>query len=438
MPKLARLVSLLSIFILALFVAFNLPARAVAVSLEEVSSGTNAADAANYTIPTVTVSHDARLVLFVTSGRTDGTAAKASTVDGFSSTWHEVQSGVVNSGNLYSSVYTAQVDPGSSTVGVSFPAVQQNFSWRLVATASKADSIVQSVSTYSSSTSPAASLPAAVTAGNATLGFIAALSTSQTIAAGSGYSQIGTQYTNTTPTIRGAAEWRADGTKTVNFTASGTTQKTIIALEIAADGNVVTPPDGSKEAHVAVIGDSLTYQNGLGEANITQKLVDDGYSASNLYVYGVGGKKITAADSKGKTTVQNIADARTKLGNVDIWLIALGTNNVSDSQTTFVNNMNTVLNTIGSTDKVVWVGVGFYRVTNANAAKVNPLIQSTVGGYGNAAYADWNSYIHNGRDETGLWIYPTDSTHMTDAGYAIRNGYYLQQINAVDATLARP
>lgn len=423
-------------FIIAMVCAFFWPmnaAHADVVSLTELSSGTTGIDAASYTLPTVTVPSDARLLLYVTSGRTDGTAAKAVGVSGLGGSWQEVASVPVSNGNLFSSVFTARVTAGVDGVVVTFPTTQLHLSWRLVMTSSADDAVVQATTAASSTKTPTASLPTAPTPGNATVGFVAALSTSQTMTTGSGFVAVGPQYTNTVPTVRGAAEWRTDGQGSVAFTASGTAQKAIIALEVGTVPPPPPPPD--KDATVAVIGDSLTYQDGLGEKAIAQALVDDGYGASNVYVYGIGGKKITAKDSRGKTTVQNIAEARAKLATVDIWVIALGTNNVGDSTTTFSANVNAVLDAIGPDDRVVWVNLAFYRITNSNAAKFNPLLQAAVSARPHASYADWNSFIHDGRDETGLWVYPVDATHMTQAGYAARNAFVLTQVDAVYASL---
>jgi hypothetical protein len=230
---------------------------------------------------------------------------------------------------------------------------------------------------------------------------------------------------------------------TVAITAeaeNGTVTNASVTTDTSASGGSAVKFSSGNLAtkKVAVIGDSLTYQTGSGVANITAKYVSAGYTAGNISVYGVGGKPITAADSTGKTTVQNIADARTKLGTVDAWVIALGTNNTSDTDATFTSNVNTVLNAIGSTDKVVWIGLSYYSAANTNASHFNPLLSSAVGAKSNAKYADWNSFIHNGRDETGLWVYPTDSTHMTDTGYVIRNQYYVDQTPATGSNPGTP
>ena len=158
MGKLRRFITL-AVLSLLVFASAALPASVRAVTpVSEVASGTSGSDLASYTIPTAAVDHDARLVLYITSGRTDGTAAHATSVSGLGGSWQEVKSIAVNSGNLYSSVYTAPVVAGSGTIDVVFPAVQQNFSWRLLATADESDTIVQSVAAYSSSTTPTATL----------------------------------------------------------------------------------------------------------------------------------------------------------------------------------------------------------------------------------------------------------------------------------------
>lgn len=185
---------------------------------------------------------------------------------------------------------------------------------------------------------------------------------------------------------------------------------------------------------IAIIGDSLTYQDGNGESNLRSQLVAAGWRNEDIYFWAVIGKRIASADTNGKTTVQNIADARAQLGKVDTWLIALGTNGRVDPDATTDSNMSTVLSAIGTGEKVVWVGIGVMNATEPDTLRRNGRMKLACGARPNTYFMDWNGYIHNGRDETGLWNV-NDGLHMTPAGYTVRRGYYLETLTD-DANLA--
>jgi len=175
------------------------------------------------------------------------------------------------------------------------------------------------------------------------------------------------------------------------------------------------------EPRVGVIGDSLTAQDGQGKTRIVSELIDSGYLPESISFYAVGGKEIELPDVHGRTTVQDIADARAALGGIEKWIIALGTNNVYMTDAEIESAMDTVLAALGD-DEFVWMGLAFKGAENVDAARVNPLIQAKVEAAPNGTFLDWNSYVHNGRDETGLWG-TEDSTHMSEAGYALRNEF---------------
>lgn len=190
------------------------------------------------------------------------------------------------------------------------------------------------------------------------------------------------------------------------------------------------PPPTLPAGTIAMIGDSLTYQDGNGVTNITNKLVAAGWQAGNISVYGCIGKRISTADSNGKTTVQNIADARAQLGEPALWVIALGTNGRADPDTTTTSNVTQVMDAIGAGKKVLWIGVGLMSSTDADSLRRNQAIIAALTNYPGAVYADWNGYVHNGRDESGLWNV-NDGIHMTPNGYALRNTFMVEQVTSM-------
>src|SRR5690625_6639031 len=82
------------------------------------------------------------------------------------------------------------------------------------------------------------------------------------------------------------------------------------------------------EPRVGVICDSLTAQDGQGKTRIVSELIDSGYLPESISFYAVGGTEIELPDVHGRTTVQDIADARAALGGIEKWIMALGTNNL--------------------------------------------------------------------------------------------------------------
>lgn len=189
--------------------------------------------------------------------------------------------------------------------------------------------------------------------------------------------------------------------------------------EVPAEGGAVIHPT------VAWIGDSLAFRADEGSTNSREsttrsRLVTAGWDAGSIYWHGVGGKQINVADTSGSTTIQNLDSAVAQFGAPDQAIIALGTNDVSKTDQQIIDAINAVLNhceTLGIPE-VIWRGIAYESPSNPNATRVNPIIKTTVNARTFARFADWAAYIHNGRDETGLW-HPTDGSHMTTEGYAI-------------------
>ena len=214
--------------------------------------------------------------------------------------------------------------------------------------------------------------------------------------------------------------------------ASGTATSNSPAVTQAASGTFSAPITTNPTPTLAIIGDSLTeWSQGNAspptrEATTRAKMATAGYASSDTYWYGKSGKGLVAADSAGKTTMQNIADARAALGTVNVWVIALGTNNTSDSTATYAANMRQILNAIYVTgnenDRVVWVNLAFYSKTDTRSTTYNPVIASTIAEYSKASVLDWHAQIHQtGIYDTADWIYPTDGVHMTTQGFAKRD-----------------
>jgi lysophospholipase L1-like esterase len=127
--------------------------------------------------------------------------------------------------------------------------------------------------------------------------------------------------------------------------------------------------------------------------------------------------------------MQNIHAARTELGHVDTWIIALGTNDRFATRKEIRARVGEVVAALG-TDRFVWIGLGFYNADSRLSERVNLILQHAIAMTPNGRYADWNSYIHDpARASADLWIYPQDNLHMTDRGYEVRARFYARSLN---------
>ncbi|MCE0510832.1 SGNH/GDSL hydrolase family protein [Microbacterium sp. KKR3/1] len=187
---------------------------------------------------------------------------------------------------------------------------------------------------------------------------------------------------------------------------------------------VLETPDALGATQVGIIGDSN--MGGLGDNSYYyDAFVDAGLSTRDVYFWGVGGKRIAVADLTGKTAANNIADATAWLGSIDTWVIALGTNDRPQSDSTINADIDTLLTAIGGTAKIIWIGLTSKATASTDDIRVNGLIQAKLTARGNAEFADWDTYIRGidgGANPSPYWL-TTDSTHMTPLGYEVRSAY---------------
>lgn len=192
---------------------------------------------------------------------------------------------------------------------------------------------------------------------------------------------------------------------------------------------LATPPAlGTKRR--GVMGDSNTGENGAGPTHYFDAFTAAGINTRDLYWWGVGGKRIAAADLTGKTGVNNVTDANTWLGSIDTWLIALGTNDRPQTDTTINADIDTLLAAIGAGPKIVWIGLTSKATASADDIRVNNLIKAKLTARGNATFADWDAHIRaidGGVNPSPYWL-TTDTTHMTPLGYQERASFYAAQL----------
>lgn len=173
---------------------------------------------------------------------------------------------------------------------------------------------------------------------------------------------------------------------------------------------------------VAIIGDSLTDQDGAGEVRVPASLRAVGWPSNGIFYYAWPGKEIAAPDYHGDTTVANIRQARAALGEPDVWVIALCTNSSKQSDAQIQTDLGTVLGELGPSARVLWVNGGTSYTMNPDILNINRVIAEFIATRPNVTLVDWYTYV-NTLNPAGLW---SDATHMTVTGYDYRNAYIAQ------------
>ena len=182
---------------------------------------------------------------------------------------------------------------------------------------------------------------------------------------------------------------------------------------------------------VAIIGDSLTDQEGRGESDVPASLRAAGWPAGGVYFYAWPGKQIADADPGGHTTVWNIRQVRASFGEPDVWIFPLCTNDAGNPSQKIAADLQIVFAELGPNANVLWVNGGISYAAHPGILNCNSLIASAVSARPNTVLCDWYSYV-NSIDQTNIW---TDGTHMTTAGYTLRNAFIAQSSISAMQTL---
>jgi len=191
-------------------------------------------DGTTFATDSVTPAAGSVTLLHVAAGRTDGTADHPTSVTGAGLTWTRVASVKTTAGNTASSLWLGTGTPTAGAITATFATTMMNCGLRVtqVTGVATTGTVVQGATAYPANTTPAVTL-SGVNAANPVVGYYTAQSASQTATVGDGYTELGVQATATDgPTILTDAEYRLDGVNLVNWTASSTAQKTIIAVEL--------------------------------------------------------------------------------------------------------------------------------------------------------------------------------------------------------------
>jgi lysophospholipase L1-like esterase len=191
-------------------------------------------------------------------------------------------------------------------------------------------------------------------------------------------------------------------------------------------GGNTTPHAGQK---VFVIGDSLTAQYldnvETGSTYVPQAMHAVGWPTAGIQVYSWPGKPILDTDPGGHTTIWNIQQLRAAYGEPDLWIFALVTNDNVDSSAKVTTDMQTVFSELGPSARVMWVNEGVHNLQYSEELRVNAVVAQQVAARPHSYLADWHDFLSNpSLDQTNFW---TDGTHMTRAGYDVRNAFVADQ-----------
>jgi len=222
------------------------------------TDSSSSSSAASYNTASVTPTTGARLLLRVVAGGPNGAVPTAPTITGLGLTWTLVDSQATGNSNVRLAVYTAVATGSTGALTIAFGSNPSNCSWQLleVSNASGTPAVAQHAATATLSTTPAATLT--TPASNSTvLGFIAYnAGGGQAITVGTGWTQLGSRRTLSSPSSSAATEWDATSASgVVGWTTGDGSGKVVAAIEL-------TSPDVPAEAY----GSGLILITGHGDA----------------------------------------------------------------------------------------------------------------------------------------------------------------------------
>jgi hypothetical protein len=182
--------------------------------------------------------------LLVAAGRTDGlSTAPVSLVGNGNFIWNLIDTQAQDNGNVTLAAYWGiSTSPVSGSLVMSWPTAH-NATWYIVeqSAADRDIAVTQSNSATNINTTDISVLLNTLEVGASTFIFSAINSTSATVTLEAGYFPLGTQLTNTVPSMKVALAYNPSGDATPSVTYSSTNIKTMIAFEInpAADGGTL-------------------------------------------------------------------------------------------------------------------------------------------------------------------------------------------------------
>lgn len=171
-----------------------------------------------------------------------------------------------------------------------------------------------------------------------------------------------------------------------------------------ATGRAAPTTTAAAPAHVAIVGDSLTVS---AEVLIDQALAVAG--VGTVTIDAVEGRRINHAVD-GKTSGVTAAAAIAEVAEPDLWVVALGTNDVPGfGAEAYRADVEALLAKIPTGAPVIWIDAWIEgRIDEARAA--NAELRDVVSGRPGAVVIDWFQF----GDDPGVII--GDGIHLTDTG----------------------
>ena len=154
------------------------------------------------------------------------------------------------------------------------------------------------------------------------------------------------------------------------------------------------------EPKAFVVGDSLTVGAEIGGLG-----VDDGF---------------TVDAEEGRTTEEGVAVVEaTDLSGQEQVIVALGTNDYTDTTDEFTPKVDAMMAALGSEIPITWVNVDTATAKLAPAAAgVNAALAAAADRYPNLTIADWTAYLNSRDDADDLRA--GDGVHDSTEGYRVR------------------
>lgn len=216
-----------------------------------------------------------------------------------------------------------------------------------------------------------------------------------------------------------------------------------LALPIPAASSTESFETGA--AALGFIGDSTTDRSGLGtgpNGTVEAAIVANGAGWTNtrVRVNGLTSRTINYDNGVHPTGVEQVAAWRTEGFDPGTWAIALGGNGGASNQAQQQTWINDILSAIAagpqSSYRVIMFGFARQDSADADAIRFWAALQAvTAPSKITLTKVDYNSLLHNGRNETGLWqsTAPTEA-HMTSAGYTVRDSIIVSYLTAPSGT----
>jgi hypothetical protein len=196
------------------------------------------------------------------------------------------------------------------------------------------------------------------------------------------------------------------------------------------------------------IGDSTTDRSGTGAGptgTVEAQIVANGQGWTNdrVRVNGVTGRTINFDNGVHPTGLEQITTWRNEGFDPGTWAFALGGNGSASNQAQQLTWINDLLNTVNAGPLASYrvIIFGFARQDPADADSARfwaAMQQATNKSKTTVTIVDYNSLLHNGRSEVGLWATTAPSeAHMTTSGYTVRDQIITPYLTAPVITATR-